>query len=358
MLDERARRARRPPALRSGATQSGPPTVYYLTPDYPVPSGGIRVAYKHVDVLNEAGLSAAILHHRNGFACRWFEHSTRIVGAPSVRLGPEDVLVVPEIYGQFLDRLPPGPKVVVFSQNAYLSFDRVPPGQAVSYDGLAAAMTISPDSAEYLRFAFPGLNVAVVRDAIDPATFHPASDPPARRIAVMPRKRPQDADQVLRLLGDRLRGWEVVTIAGASEGETAELMRSSSIFLAFGHQEGFGLPPAEAMASGCYVIGFPAFGGREIFHPSFSRPVPDGDVLAFAREVAHAIDSFDEDPAAIRAAGARAAEHVRRTYAPDRQRAELIEFMNEVLAAAPRAAESPPDHATPDHSRLRAQWTS
>jgi Glycosyl transferases group 1 len=344
--------------LRSADIQVGPPAIYYLTPDYPVPSGGIRVAYKHVDLLNDAGRSAAVLHHANGFSCRWFEHSTRIVGAPSVRLGPEDVLVVPEIYGQFLDRLPRGPKVVVFSQNAYLTFDRVPPGQDVSYDGVTAAMTISSDSAEYLRFAFPGLKVAIVRDAIDPATFHPAPDPPGRRIAVMPRKRPEDADQVLRLLGDRLHGWDVVTIAGASEAETAALMRSASIFLAFGHQEGFGLPPAEAMASGCYVIGFPAFGGREIFDPSFSRPIPDGDVLAFAREVADAMRTFDEDPAAMRAAGARAAEHVRRAYAPERQRAELVEFLDDVGAAVPSATESPLRHATPDHPTLEAQWTS
>ncbi len=348
LLDERARRARRPPALHGGA-QEGPPTVYYLTPDHPVPCGGIRVAYRHVDILNDAGLDAAVLHHRNGFACTWFEHSTRIVGAPSVRLGPEDVLVVPEIYGQFLDRLPHGPRLVLFSQNAYLTFDRVPPGQAVAYERLTAALTVSPDSAEYLRFAFEGLEVSVVRNAIDPAVFHPATEPPGRRITVMPRKRPEDADQVLRLLGDRLSGWDVVTIAGASERETAELMRSSAIFLAFGQQEGFGVPPAEAMASGCYVIGFPAFGGREIFDPEFSKPIEDGDVLAFAREVEHAVRDFERDPASLRWTGIRAAEHIRHTYAPERQRDELIDFMTRVLFGTRQIADPP---------ALEAQWIS
>ena len=61
----------------------------------------------------------------------------------------------------------------------------------MNYDGVAAAMTVSPDSAEYLRFAFPGLKVSVVRNAIDPAIFHPGAEPPGRRIAVMPRKRPE-----------------------------------------------------------------------------------------------------------------------------------------------------------------------
>ena len=111
-------------------------------------------------------------------------------------------------------------------------------------------------------------------------------------------------------------------------------MRSSSIFLAFGQQEGFGLPPAEAMASGCYVIGFHGFGGREIFDPAFSTPVEDGDVLAFARAVAETIERFERDPGAVHAAGVRAAEHVRRTYPLDRQREELLRFMEGVGACA------------------------
>jgi glycosyltransferase involved in cell wall biosynthesis len=348
VLHERTRRLRRPPALRTGP-QAGPPTIYYLTPDNPEPSGGIRVAYRHVDILNDAGMDAVVVHHREGFTSSWFEHSTPIVGAPSVRLGPEDVLVVPEYYGPYLDRLPRGPRRVIFNQNAYLTFARVPAGEPLAYDGVVAAMTVSPDSAEYLRFAFPGLDVSVVRNAIDPAIFHPGTEPPGRRIALMPRKRPDDVDQVLRLLGDRLRGWEVVTIDGASERETAALMRSSAIFLAFGQQEGFGVPPTEAMASGCYVIGFPAFGGREIFDPDVSRPVEDGDVLAFAREVEQAIWDFERDPAAIRQAGARAAEHIRTTYSPERQRDELLDFMAGVLSGARRNAEQP---------NLEAQWIS
>jgi glycosyltransferase involved in cell wall biosynthesis len=322
-LEERARRERALPRLRTGPQMTAP-TIYYLTPDYNVPSGGIRAEYKHVDLLNAAGFEAAVLHHAGGFACDWFAHSTRVAAAPDVTLGPHDVLVVPEIYGPHLDKLPDGPTLVAFNQNAYLTFDRVPPGQAVRYDGFARALTVSPDSAEFLRFAFPGLDVRVVPNAIDPTVFHPAPSPPGRTLALMPRKRPAEADQVLRLLGDRLDGWEVVTIAGGSERDVAEAMRGAAIFLAFGHQEGFGLPPAEAMASGCYVVGFPAFGGREVLDPAFSAPVEDGDVLAMARAVLAAMDRHERDPEGLRATAAQGTAHVRATFPPERQRAELL----------------------------------
>jgi glycosyltransferase involved in cell wall biosynthesis len=323
--DERALRRRRPPTIRTCA-RGGVPTIYYLCPDYGVPSGGIRAIYRHVDILNHAGRSAAVLHHRDGYACRWFEHSTRTVGAPSVRLSPEDVLVIPEIYGPYLNRLPREPKLVAFNQNAYLTYEHVPAGRPLSYGIFAAALTVSSDSAEFLRFAFPGLEVSVVANAIDPDVFYPSPELPARRIAMMPRKRPDDAQQILRLLGDRLRDWEVVRIEDAPEDETAAMLRSAPIFLALGRREGFGLPAAEAMASGCYVIGFSGFGGREIFDQAFSRQVEDGDVLSVAREVANFLHLYERQPGLVREAGARASEHIREQYSLECQRTALLSF--------------------------------
>lgn len=329
LSERRALRTRRPPALRTAAS-SAAPAIYYLCPDHAPPSGGIRAIYRHVDILNDAGVSAAVLHHSEGFACRWFEHSTRTLGAPSVALSGDDILVVPEIYGPFLQRLPRAPRLVAFSQNAYLTFEHLAPPLRPPYDLFEAALTISPDSAEYLRFAFPGLEVAIVANAIDPAVFHPADRAPGRRLALMPRKRPAEAEEILRLLGDRLRGWEVVRIDGVSEAEAAAMLRTAPIFLALGRREGFGLPVAEAMASGCFTVGFPAFGGRELFDPSFSVAVEDGDVLAAARGLAEAMERYESSPDDVRALGALAADWVGREYSLDRQADALLAFYGEL----------------------------
>ncbi len=322
---ERSRRRCRPPALKV-AEGGGEPTVYYLCPDHASPSGGVRAIYRYVDLLNEAGIDAAVLHHRPGFACRWFEHSTRIVAAPGVTLSRRDVLVVPEIYGPYFERLPVGPRLVAFNQNAYLTFARLAPGKGLSYRRFEAAMTVSNDSAEYLRFAFPGLDVAVVPNSIDTDFFRPDAELPPRRLATMPRKRAAEAEQIFRLLGARLDGWEVVKIDGRPEAEVAALLRESPIFLALGRQEGFGLPAAEAMASGCYVVGFPGFGGRELFDPECSAPVEDGDVLGAARRIADALELYGSRPQELRAAGAMARRRVEADWAPERQRAALLDF--------------------------------
>lgn len=319
-------RRRRPPQLRVSPTPEGPSTIYYLCPDYAEPSGGIRVIYHHVDVLNGAGIPAAVLHHRKGFAAGWFEHSTRVTAAPQARLSAADLLVVPEIYGPFLDRLPREPTLIGFNQNAYLTFQHARNGRRPAYDVFAAALTVSADSAEYLRFAFPGLEVAVVGNAIDTGRFRPAVAQPPRRLALMPGKRPDEAEELLRLLGERLAGWEVVRIEGSSEEQVAAALRSAPIFVALGRREGFGLPAAEAMACGCYVVGFPGFGGRDLFPGDCSRPVEDGDVLTLAREVAVSMDRYEREPEALRTAGARAADRIAERCSRQRQRQDLLAF--------------------------------
>src|SRR6476469_3158805 len=73
------------------------PSVYFLTPDFDEPSGGIRVIYRHVDILNAAGIPAAVLHQRKGFRCRWFENDTRVTSVAESAVSPSDLLVVGEL---------------------------------------------------------------------------------------------------------------------------------------------------------------------------------------------------------------------------------------------------------------------
>jgi glycosyltransferase involved in cell wall biosynthesis len=327
-------RLRRPPRL-GPVQQTGEVkvrAVYYLCPDLNVPTGGIRSIYRHVDTLNAAGIRAAVVHARPGFACSWFDHQTAVTSAESVALTPADVLVVPEFYAGRLDEMPSGLPLVVFNQNAYRMFDAAQPvlGQAsgLDMDRVTAMMVVSHDNAEYANYAFPGLHVERVRIIVDGQMFHPAGTAPGRRIAVMPRRRRSDCHQVLGLLALRgcLDGWETVIIDGRPEKETAELLRSCAIFLSFSEQEGFGMPPAEAMACGCYVVGFTGLAGREYFDPATSTPVEEGDVLAFAQAAERALRAFDEDAGSLRQRALTASARILKDYSAEGQRADLLSF--------------------------------
>lgn len=341
------RRYRQVPAFALAGSASGgndAPTVYYLCPDYDTPSGGVRVVYRHVDTLNAMSIPAAVVHLGRGFRCTWFANTTRVVAKADVTLSASDVLVLPEWYGPSLSTVPAGPRVVIFNQRAYATFDQVPAGRRI-YDGAAALLAVSEDNADYLRYAFPSIPTHVVRNVVDPSLFRPRDAPhdapgegpgegpgggPERRIAYMPRRRGGELAEVLHLLAlrDALRGWELTPIHGMSERDTAELLRRSAVFLSFSEREGFGMPPAEAMAAGCYVVGFTGLAGRDFFDPSYCRPVPEGDVLAFARAVEEICTT---EPEVLAKAGRAASQAILERYSEAGLREDLRAFYDPLL---------------------------
>lgn len=333
-------KVRQPPAIRTGPP-AGDPVIYYLTPDNPRPSGGLRQIYRHVDLLNESGTAAAVLHHERGFRCDWFPNSTRVESAAEAVLTPADLLVVAEWYGPALGRLPAELRKVVFNQNAYRTFDQQPFDSTAAgaplagVENLLALLAVSEDNEEFLRYAFPQLPVGRARVVVDTDVFYPGDrdEIPARRIAYLPRRRRADAEQVLHLLRARgaLTGWELCAIDGVPESRIAQLLRECPVFLSFSEREGFGLPPAEAMASGAYVVGFTGLAGREFFDDMFSVPVPEDDVLAFAKRAAQALETYETDPGGVRAMGRLAAHHIRDRYSVDGLRDDLAAFYSRFL---------------------------
>ena len=316
----------------SAATLDANARIFYLCPDSDIPSGGIRVIYKHVDMLNSAGFSAAVVHSRPGFACTWFKHQAKIVAAREISLTASDVLVVPEYYGANLGLLPDAPRLIIFNQNTYKTFSAagaISSWRHYSCSGrIEAMLVVSLDNEQYARYAFPGVRVERIRNSIDNQIFYPGSAEPGRRLAVMPRRRAADWNQVRGLLAlrDCLAGWDVVEIDGKSEYETAELLRSCAIFLSFSEQEGFGMPPAEAMACGCHVIGFTGLAGREFFYDDISMIVPEGNILQFAMTVERAIRMYEQNSSALRVPALEGAARMREEYSPTVQLAELKAF--------------------------------
>ena len=273
----------------------GPPTAYYLMPEAARPQGGVRVAYRHVDLLNEMGWSAAVLHRAEGYRAAWFENTTRVETSRSLRFRANDVLVLAEWFGPSMAGLDPRVRVLVFNQGAYITFDGLaldgsaPGSPYVDVPRLEGIMTVSRDSADLLGLSFASTRVDVVRPVVDASVFHPtagAGRPRPRLCAVAATRRAAPASSTCcRAVGV---DWPLVPIRGMSEREVARTLQRSAIFLSLSERDGFGLPPAEAMACGAYVIGYPGGGGEEFFDPAYSAPV--SSLGEFVRTVRAAVD--------------------------------------------------------------------
>lgn len=330
----RAARERKSLFLPTSATQSGPPRILFLAPDYDIPTGGVRVMYRHVDILNAAGVPAAVWHHQPGFRCSWFRNETEIVYRAQTALGPRDVLVLSELDVDVLVHRQLAVAHVIFNQSGMLTWVRDPQGVSAHYaraETLLRVVTVSDYAAQLLGFAFPERDIRRVHLAIDTELFHPGAA--ERRIAFMPRRGGQDLELVRNLLARRapLAGWEFTALHGLPQAEVAQHLRSSAIYLSVGVHEGFGLPAAEAMASGCYVIGFHGYGGREFFLPQFSSPVPTSDVLGLAQAVERAVGAELESPGWLAERGAQAAAFIAQTYRAQRESADVLAAYQDLL---------------------------
>lgn len=253
-----------------------------------------------------------------------------------VRLTMNDFLVTPEILGPDLHTIAPGVRTIVFNQGTYNTFRHYslnPDDLQCAYHEaqVVGAIVISEDGRRYLSHAFPKLRVHRLHHSIDPAVFFPREK--KRQISFMPRKHPEDAQQVINILKFRgaLRGFGIVPIDNADEIEVARILGESLIFLSFGYPEGFGLPAAEAMASGCATIGYHGMGGREFLRQPYAYPIEAGDILGFAQTVERVLQAWDDDPASIRTVSADAVQFIRQTYSIERERQDIVTIWKSIF---------------------------
>lgn len=322
-------------------------TIYVLSPDNNQASGGIKILYRHVDVLNENGYNAQMLHQNNGFRCTWFDNKTPVVYFGDVQINDDDFLVIPEIYGPNIYGISQHPQIsnkakkIIFNQNCRYTFL----GQTIesvtnknfnlpysNSDEYIATMVVSDDSTDYIQSIFPKQNVSRIHNAINIDTFK-YKDAQTPQICFMPRKHAEDAIQVLGILNLRgaLDGVNVVAIDNMSEQQVASTMMDSMFFLSFGYPEGCPLPPAEAMACGCIVIGYDGFGGKEYFKQEFSYPINVGDITGFADCVEKQLDIAKKDITIMQKKARIASEYVRSTYSSDQEKADILNCWSQLL---------------------------
>ncbi len=314
------------------------PNIYVFCLDHSVPSGGIRKLYLHVDTLNRNGFNAAIIHEKKDFRCTWFENQTKVVSWSEIKINPRDYLVIPEVYGPDIAQLFPDNPRIIFNQNAYYTFSPQCFGDINMIDfsfirDVAAIFVISEDSKKYLEYVFPHTKIFRLYYGLDSDLFNYQSNK-KKQICFMPRKKAQrDAIQVIKILQARntLKDFQFRIIDNKTEQEVAVLLKESLIFLSLGHTEGFGLPPAEAMACGCIVIGYHGRGGKEFFKPEFSFPIEVGDIMGFAQTLEAVIAEYEIDSTNLKAKAKQASDYILKTYSRTREEADIINTWNQLL---------------------------
>ncbi len=159
--------------------------IYILCPDTQQPIGGVKIIYQQIDILNQLGYNAFVLHTERDFRCNWFNNTTAIAYFNQVKIDPSDIVWVPEnaMIGR-TKTLPENERAIrklsgrykykhsiidiwnvpcrkwVFNQNAYLTFEEVdgvisPEMLASYYQDIEAIICVSNNNMQYLNTVFP-----------------------------------------------------------------------------------------------------------------------------------------------------------------------------------------------------------
>lgn len=366
--------------------------IFYPCPDSNKPIGGIKQAYRSVEVLTRAGYDVRVLHKYRGFQCGWFENDAPLAYAygpivhtvvsflersrlgwliptryrlkspllPSLgqtvwidqgsgrfekhKLSDTDVIVLPEFLGLTLqDQDIPS---VVFNQNIYNMFrsyglasdkgieDKIP--AIYSDSNLLGCLVVSDHNNEFMRLGFPDIEIHRIVYSVNNEIFHPR-DRKIRQIAYMPRKRQSHLESVLGNLSNRgaLKNWTLAPIVGLNEQEVGKVLRESMVFLSGSTEEGFGLPPAEAGMAGCLVVGYTGGGGDEFFDESYSFPVKQDDILDFASRLAEVLRWAEENEEKALERGRAYSRYLTERYSVERERESILEAWGKLVGSLP-----------------------
>ena len=359
------------------------PRLLFICDDVNSPTGGIKQIYRQVDILNSNGFNAYVLHRYYGFKCTWFNNQTQVVyyypifdildnflkvkssdksvlgmflkiksfynrniveaflkiknKTKNIVIHPNDVLVFPEVYGSNVAEILKGNKKIIYNQGAYQTFchyDLNLENKSTPYlnKELIATIVNSENAKEYISHVFPKINVKRVRYGIDSKNFY-YSNNKKKKIAYMPRRLRVDLVQVINILKFRgiLDDWELVEIHNMNEQQVANNLRECVLFLSFSINEGFGMPPAEAMACGCVVVGYPGKGGKEFFKNDFCYSIEDRDVISFAKTLENVILEYEKDNQNFVEKGKKASEFILSEYSMKMEEKTIVDCWNSIL---------------------------
>ena len=316
--------------------------LFPCLPDVERAIGGVKQLYRHAEILDKSGFNALVITENKDFRPKWFKSKARTKEVNAIKedrsVTPDNtVVVMPETYaGADQNNLIGWDirnyKKVIFNQNAYYTTQ----GQSLEtidnfYENkkVIHVLAISEDTYDYLNtiMGIPDERISRIINSIE--SYFLPEERKEKMIHWMPRKNPGESTEIIKTLGklNILNGnrWRGEGLKNISHEEVAKKLNNSSIFLSFGSPEGFGLPVAEAMASGNWVIGYTGMGARELFKYGASTEIEFGDWTKFGKSIASVIEKFELNERETNLRVRRQSKAVRHLYSREEEEKSVIE---------------------------------
>jgi len=224
----------------------------------------IRYIYQMAMALKKDGYNSIMLHEKPEYhgVSDWLseEYMTiehRAIEGTSLEVSPEDLIIIPEIYGFIMDqitKLPCGK--IVLSQAFDHIFETLQPGQTWSQLGFYKCITTSNKQKELIESVMRNISVDVIEPSIS-NEFVKNQYPPKTIVNIHTRDH-RDTTNLIKTFYAKFPQYRWITfrdLRGLSEVEFAEAMKDSFISIWIDQTSSFGTFPLESMKMGIPVLG-------------------------------------------------------------------------------------------------------
>ena len=268
--------------------------IYVLEP-FNFPSGGVAIIYDHVEILSNHGFQAFVALKTAPNIDFYNSKAPLMIHGGKINIQAGDIYVFPEGFIDYMKAFKNIPvRKIMFCQNQYYLPFSASPNLGFSEYSVDDLIISSKAIESFMQKVYGLSNIPLIPCSIDTRIFFPEEK--KRQITFMPSKLPKAAKFIEATFKRIYKGYQDipwVSISGMNREHAAKILRESAIFLSLSHRDSFGLPPLEAMASGCLVAGFHGDGGREYMNQNNGWWAEDGDWLTCVNGLACAIKCID-----------------------------------------------------------------
>ncbi len=240
--------------------------IYFLVQDTKGNAkASVRYIYQIAMALKNSGYNPTILHEKPDYfgVSSWLgeeymnELQHKSIEGGNLEVSPEDLIIIPEIYGFVMDqvkKLPCG-KVVLCQAYDHI-FETLQPGETWTQLGIYKCITTSEKQKEWIENIMRNVSIDVVEPFIS-ENFKTPELPPKTIINIHTRDH-RDTTNLIKAFYTRFPQYRWFTfrdLRGLSEEEFANRMKDGFVSVWVDNNSGYGTFPLESIKMGIPVIG-------------------------------------------------------------------------------------------------------
>lgn len=228
------------------------------------PKANVRYMYQMGIALKNNGFNPIILHEKQEYigVAEWLgeEYMTlphRAVEGQNLEISPEDLIIIPEIFGFIMEQIKDLPcgKIVLCQAYDHM-METLQPGFGWANYGFLKCITTSEFQKEYISSVMRNTSIDILKPYIS-ETFQKSEYPPKPIVAIHTRDQ-RKALNFIKTFYLKFPQYRWITfrdMRGLSEYEFAQYLKECFVSVWIDETSGFGTFPLESMKCGVPVIG-------------------------------------------------------------------------------------------------------